>query len=133
MLIRLATLLALAGILGACAATAAEEPVKNTQFKLLPEQSAALAPGLTLRYDSAEDSRCPVGVRCIWAGTVVYNFTLSNGAGSEAIKLSAGTPSTAAGLRRGLQIALASFTVPPARKETDAAPVHPVVVDVRGL
>lgn len=131
MLIRFAAVLAMAGTLAACAATAVEESVNNASITLQPAQSATLAPGLTLRYDSAEDSRCPEGVRCIWAGTILYHFTLSSGAASEALTLSAASPRAAAGLRPGLQIALGEFAVPPARKADAAAPLHPVVVDVR--
>jgi hypothetical protein len=106
--------------------------VKAMQLKLMPEQSATIAPGVTLRYDSAEDSRCPTGVQCIWAGTVLYHFTLSSGGAREALTLSSAKPSVTSGVKSDLHIALAAFEVPPARKESEAAPRHPVVLDVRG-
>jgi hypothetical protein len=56
MLIRLGCALACAGVLAACVATAAEKPVNSMQLKLMPEQSATIAPGVTLRYERAEDS-----------------------------------------------------------------------------
>ncbi len=131
MLTRLACIIAGACLLVACAATATEEPVKDMHIKLLPEQSAQLVGGATLRYDRAADSRCPPGVRCIWAGEVAYHFTLQAGGASEQFVLRAEQPRHVSSSQRGLTITLAKFEVAPVSPEGAPPPVHPVELDVR--
>ena len=130
MLTRLACIVAGACMVAACAATATEEPVKETHIKLLPEQSAAIG-GATLRYERAADSRCPPGVRCIWAGELAYHFTLQAGGASEAFVLRAEQPRHVSSLQRGLAISLAKFEVPPVSAEGAAPALHAVELDVR--
>ena len=130
MLTRLACIAAGACLAAACAATATEEPVKQSHIKLLPEQSAAID-GATLRYERAADSRCPPGVRCIWAGELAYHFTLHAGGASEAFVLRAAQARHVSSLRRGLAISLAKFEPPPVSAEGAAPAVHAVELDVR--
>jgi hypothetical protein len=78
----LATLGALAG----CSQTAAVEgPVALGQ--------TALVGGPRVRPDHVvEDSRCPVGTRCVWAGRVVVRATVSGGDWSKPVDLILGVP-----------------------------------------
>lgn len=47
--------------------------------------------GFTIGFDSvAGDSRCPVGVQCIWAGRADVVLTLAHGAASESVTLASG-------------------------------------------
>jgi hypothetical protein len=130
MLRRLACILAGACAIVACAATATEDRVNNAPVNLMPGHSVAVGPA-TLRYERADDSRCPAGVQCIWAGTVTYHFTLASGGQFEAFQLSAEQAAHSSTLRSGLHISLAPFAVPPARAESAAPPVHPVTLAIR--
>jgi hypothetical protein len=130
MLTRMSCIVAGACLASACAATATEEAVKPSHITLLPEQSAAID-GATLRYERAADSRCPPGVRCIWAGELAYHFTLQAGGASEAFVLRAEQPRHVSPLRRGLAISLGKFEPPPVSAEGAAPAVHAVELEVR--
>ena len=46
-------------------------------YELRPGQSADLGAGVQLVFDTViSDSRCPVDVRCVWAGEAKLNFIL---------------------------------------------------------
>lgn len=50
----------------------------ETPFALAPGESARTAEGVGVQYVSLiDDSRCPPGVQCVWAGTVRIAVTLT--------------------------------------------------------
>ena len=101
---------------------------------LLPQRTVAVGSSATLRYDGAADSRCPPDVRCITAGEIRYNFTLSGAAGSESFGLSKDKPAFDASTFKGVRVALGQTAEPPLRPSTASAPVviMPVTVNITG-
>jgi hypothetical protein len=82
---RLASLVALAALAGCSQTAAVEGPVVLGQ--------TALVGGPRVRPDHVvEDSRCPVGTRCVWAGRVVVRATVSGGDWSKTVDLILGVP-----------------------------------------
>ena len=67
-------------------------------------QRLTIAPALTLSFDNVNDSRCRKDVVCVWAGKIIYNFTL-HGAVDEAFSLSEGTPQFSSTLQHGVRVA----------------------------
>lgn len=99
-------------------------------FTLAPGGSAEAAPGVTLRFEEVEDSRCPPGVRCVWAGKLDCRFSLSQaGAASESFTLSPGDPGHASRLLGGARIELDEASLP-APAAPDALANHRVTVKV---
>ena len=85
---KLVCALAAATVLAGCGATPSQETPMNSSATLHPQRTVDIAPGTTLRYDGAADSRCPPDVQCITAGEINYQFTLTGAAGTEAFNLS---------------------------------------------
>jgi hypothetical protein len=64
----------------------------------LPEGPARI--GQTVRVDGPtvkpiaiiEDSRCPAGVQCVWAGRVILKAEIGTGRGKQVMDLTLGTP-----------------------------------------
>lgn len=82
---RLLPLLALVALAGCSHTGAVEGPVALGQ--------TALVGGPRVRPDHViEDSRCPVGTRCVWAGRVVVRATVSGGDWSKTVDLVLGVP-----------------------------------------
>ena len=86
---KLAIALLAPSLLAACATTAApqgrEGPVAIGEI--------AYVGGPRVRPDRLiEDSRCPAGTQCIWAGRVVVRATVFGGNGSRQIDLVLGAP-----------------------------------------
>jgi hypothetical protein len=100
----------------------------NGPFRLMPHDSATLAPGVTLTYDSVSDSRCPPGVKCIWAGRLDYRFTLKSGNTVETFSLAPDKASHTSGLLPGARIELDTSAVPAAAQPPVAADKQPVLV-----
>ncbi|MGZ8320948.1 MAG: hypothetical protein ACXWVD_17750 [Telluria sp.] len=126
---QLATAALSAFILAACA-TMSEAPVKDATLKLQPQQTLAIGETISLRYDSVADSRCPAGARCIWAGKIVYHFTLLGRTGSEAFTLESGTPVFDSKVFQGVSVLLAPAEPPPVRAATEPPLQHPVTVTI---
>ena len=118
--------LAAASLLAGCAAAPATPPVKelpmNAKVTLLPQRSVAVGSDTTLHYDGINDSRCPPGVQCVWAGELAYMFTLTGAAGKESFALTAAKPSFAASAVAGLQVALGDNALPPVQPANAPAP-----------
>ena len=113
-------------LLAACASsTAAPAPGAMT---LTERQSATVAPGAILTYDSVNDSRCPPDVQCIVAGKVIYSFTLKQGDTLEHFTLTPAEPAYTSAALGGKRIALET-TPPPARAKA-AGTAHPVRIKV---
>ena len=85
-----------------------------------------------MRYEGANDSRCPPDVRCITAGEIAYKFTLTGAAGSEAFGLTKDKPAFDATTVKGVRVSLGDTAEPPLRPSTAAAPVviMPVTVNI---
>jgi len=97
--------------LAACAAPAAPRPAGT--FTLERGASAELAPGVTLTFESVDDSRCPPGVQCVWAGRLSYRFSIRRGSGApESFTLSPAQPEAAPGALAGERILLDTATIP---------------------
>ena len=82
---RFSSLVVVATLAGCSPTAAVEGPVALGQ--------TALVGGPRVRPDHVvEDSRCPVGTRCVWAGRVVVRTTVSGGAWSKSVDLILGVP-----------------------------------------
>ena len=81
-------------IIGCAARSDAKEKMLGQEFNLKIGQKARIkGEDLTINFSSvAEDSRCPEGVDCIWAGNakIVLKLSKSNGA-STSIELNTNT------------------------------------------
>ncbi len=69
------------------AACKSSETVPTNSVSLGMNQSARLSSGVSVRVDSIQDSRCPTGVTCIWAGQAKVNMVLSKDSDSTTIRL----------------------------------------------
>jgi hypothetical protein len=83
------------------AACKSSEPVPTNSVSLGMNQSARLSSGIAVRVDSIQDSRCPTGVTCIWAGQAKVNMVLSKDSDSTTVRLIL-EPSVTAGSPRRL-------------------------------
>jgi hypothetical protein len=119
-------------VLAACAAVA-DAPVNDATLTLQPQQTLALGQTIGLRYERADDSRCPSNARCIWAGTIVYHFTLIGKTASEPFMLDVDKPAYASKAFKGVQIVLATTEPPAVRMTHQEPPPHPVTVSVTNL
>jgi hypothetical protein len=62
-----------------------KDVVVGSDFDLAPGQSARVdGSALTISFkEVTEDSRCPLGVMCIWAGNAAVSLTVTDGAGAK--------------------------------------------------
>lgn len=115
--------------LGACASDGGGPAAPaNGPFRLVPHESATLAPDVTLTYDSVSDSRCPPGVQCIWAGKLEYRFTLKSASAVETFALAPENTSHTSALLPGARIELDTAAVPAAAQAQTPAEQHAVVI-----
>ena len=92
---------ALAAVFIASTAWVHAAPGLGAIVSLTERESATVAPGAILTYDSVADSRCPPDVHCVMAGKVAYSFTLKQGDTLEHFTLSpAASLPMASSLRR---------------------------------
>jgi hypothetical protein len=114
-------------ILTACAAP----PGPSARaFTLAPGGSVEAAPGVLLRFEEVEDSRCPPGVRCVWAGRLSCRFSLSRAnVAPESFTLVPGEAAHASSLLGGKRVALDEASLP-APAAPDAVANHRVTVKV---
>lgn len=124
--------LAAACLLPACT-TVVEAPVNDATLTLQPQQTLALGETIKLRYERADDSRCPSNARCVWAGTIVYHFTLIGKTASEPFKLDIDQPTFEAKTLKGVRIVLATTDPPPVRMTHQQPPPHPVTISVTNI
>lgn len=54
--------------------------VVSAPIVLAVGNSASVGPGLSISFDGVEDSRCPIGVYCVWEGALLYKLTLHGSA-----------------------------------------------------
>jgi hypothetical protein len=110
---RHAILVVLASLTSACAASPAiDGPVVLGQTAVVGRPR--------VRPDRViEDSRCPVGVACVWAGRVVLRATVSSGSWSKPMDLILGVPADVADGK------LTLVSVAPARRKGETARTTP--------
>jgi hypothetical protein len=115
----------------ACASTGAADgaPAGGT-ITLAPRQQIPLQGNATLTYDSFSDSRCPPEVKCIWAGELVYRFTLVTPKASESFALGSAKPAYVSKALGGARIAIDMSRLPPAPQAGAAPQAHPVTLTV---
>jgi hypothetical protein len=103
----------LCATLAACAAPAAPRPAAS--FTLERGASVEVAPGVTVAFEAVDDSRCPPGVQCVWAGKLSYRFSIRRGSDApETFALSPAQPSAAPAALDGRRIVLDESAIPPA-------------------
>jgi hypothetical protein len=93
--------LATLGMLAACGVsiTTPTEPivtvVGDTTFVQLPVDSEVMVDAVSIHFDRVtEDSRCPFGVTCVWAGNGRIELTVSDGVDTQILGLNTDTPPT---------------------------------------
>jgi uncharacterized cupredoxin-like copper-binding protein len=119
-------LVALAAVFITATACVQAAPGAGAIIALTEHQSATVAFGAILTYDSVNDSRCPPDVQCVVAGKVVHHFTLKQGDTLEHFALTPAEPAYASPVLGGKRIALAE-TPPP---KPAGAPARPVSIRI---
>lgn len=129
---KLGTALLVAAALGTSACTTPPgQTLSTATYTMRPGDSVPVGPNSpTLRYERANDSRCPPGVQCIWAGTISYEFTLIGVTAKESFALTPEKPSFTSLLDPGLHITLGKFDPPPVPPVGEPKPVYPVTIVV---
>jgi hypothetical protein len=101
----------LCATLVSCAAPAAPRPART--FMLERGARAEVAPGITITFEAVDDSRCPPGVLCVWAGKLSYRFSIRRGgAAPDTFSLSPGQPGAAPAVLGGRRIVLDEGAIP---------------------
>ncbi|RYF70606.1 MAG: hypothetical protein EOO39_15390 [Cytophagaceae bacterium] len=72
------------------------EVALTNRVALKAYQYARLQNDVTVRVDSLNDSRCPLGANCIWAGSTFVKATLTKDADQKQVRLALG-PDTVPG------------------------------------
>ena len=128
--------LAAATILAGCSSTPTEgaapppkELPMNASMTMQPDRTVAVGSS-SLRYDGVEDSRCPPGMKCVWAGELAYKFTLSGPAGQEMFGLTEAKPSHTATTVPGATIALSQRDMPPVAVAAKPVTGLPVTITI---
>ena len=107
------------------AGASADAPANSRSVQIAEHQTVTLAPAVSLRYDSAADSRCPKNVQCVVAGKVTHSFTLASKTAEEVFTLDKEGAQFESAIVPGITIVLARDPVPEA-----SATAHAVVLDV---
>jgi hypothetical protein len=105
-------LAALPVLLSACAGVHAGGSPPGGSYTLQPAQRATIGADATLTYDSFSDSRCPPGMQCMWAGELVYRFTLATPKVTESFSLGSAKPAYVSQALNGAHIALDPHKLP---------------------
>lgn len=129
---RVPLLFAVPLLLCACAGMGAGgNPATTTgQYTLQPAQRQALGESATLTYDSFSDSRCPPAVQCMWAGELVYRFTLATPKVTESFALGSNKPEYVSQALDGARISIDPGKLPAPPQAGAALQPHPVTVTV---
>ena len=100
----LALLLVAVGCAGGCAG-GRPASASSGVWTLAVGKAVALPEEGTVVLDKVDDSRCPIGVVCVWEGDATAHLTFrGGGAPDESVALSLGARST--GAARGLELRL---------------------------
>jgi hypothetical protein len=116
-------------MLSACAGTGVAGPPAPRVVTLQPGQQLDLVGGAKLTYDSVTDSRCPPTVRCIWAGELLYHFTLATSGATDNFTLG---PTNADHIApaSATRVTLDVSKVPPPQQPGAALTLQPVTLTV---
>ncbi len=117
-------------LLCACSSVVVNDIPATTTVNLQPRQSAALGSHAALRFDAIVDSRCPANVKCVWAGALNYQMTLSGGKAPETFLLGDNGASHASTQFEGVTVALAPLTPPPVQAAGVPPLAHPITVTI---
>jgi hypothetical protein len=71
--------------------TSTPQPQKATVIARIGQKVSAMGVSIT-PHEIVEDSRCPQGVQCVWAGTVKVRSTLEGGMGVSPVTFEIGFP-----------------------------------------
>jgi hypothetical protein len=131
--------LALVATLASCAHVKGGSPEQT--FSLNEGQRVGLNNGGSITFANVvNESRCPTGVQCVWAGTVTARFRLVSHSGGEAVDVLAVLPGgvskdDAAGLlpvdTLGVTITLLELTPYPVAGQDPKSVTHRALVRVR--
>lgn len=116
--------LGLSLLLAACAgATSHDEPAQVQTLTLQAGDKVSLGDGVLRYVRTANDSRCPVGVQCVWAGDaeVMFEFTVAREK-PQSLTLTFAQPTMQLGARWIHLIALERGALPAATIRIDDAP-----------
>ncbi|HEU5218856.1 MAG TPA: hypothetical protein VFU23_09365 [Gemmatimonadales bacterium] len=85
------TLIPMTILMVACASPSTGVPLEQ-DFELQPGQSASIAgTGQTVTFEGvSEDSRCPTGVVCVWAGNARVNLRVGAAGRDTSVALNTG-------------------------------------------
>ena len=106
------------------------EPSDTLTTTLAVGQRAVIAVGVLVSFDRVvSDSRCPVGVACVWEGETTVALTLKQPAGTEAFTLSDHAPKREVG---GHSFTLLSVAPVPTAGSTIPEDAYRVTLRVAG-
>lgn len=95
-----------------CATTGV--PLDQARHTLAEREVLPLGERLSITYEGALDSRCPVNARCVWPGLLAYRFTMRIGNVAQGFYLVPGGPGYMSPALRGARVALDHMTpLPP--------------------
>lgn len=114
----------------ACTAPAPPPPI-DADLELAPGKPVELgSPSVTLTFDSVdEDSRCPTGVQCVWAGRVRITLHLMEAGHRTDFGLLSSPPGDT--LLNDYRFTLKQVTPAPTVNGRPAADVYRVTLNVR--
>jgi hypothetical protein len=123
---------ALPALLSACASAGANGGASCAPgpYTLLPTQHVCIGGRGTLSYDSFSYSRCPPGMQCVWAGELVYRFTLATPKVTESFSLGPARPVYVSQALNGARIALDPSRLPATPQPGAVAPQQSVTLSV---
>lgn len=119
-----------AAMLGGCGAPDQDMPI-DTIVTLQPASTIALDRSTSLRFDGVLDTRCPIDVQCVSAGSFDYNFTLSAATGTESFILNRGRPAFDATTIKGTRFILGDNNALPPPRSTTSPPPPAQAVTIR--
>ncbi|HEU4852601.1 MAG TPA: hypothetical protein VFT37_10660 [Telluria sp.] len=124
-----AAALSCAAVLLSGCATPCLDTVEPGRYVLTKGVPTPLSPSASLTLTEVEDSRCPAGVQCVWAGRLAYVLSLQSCAKSETFKLTQDAGAHI-GQRVPARVSLAPGKPPPPRSAGLVSPVTTVEVDI---
>src|SRR5262245_18240365 len=94
-------------------------------LRLKVGESATLDGKVTLRFDRvSDDSRCPIGVTCVWEGDAVVHLTVSVSGDAAAVALHSNSSFAQSALHRGYTVRLTELAPMPRENQPVAASAY---------
>lgn len=97
-------------------------PLDEGRYTLAEREVLPLGERLSITYEGALDSRCPLDARCVSPGVLAYRFTMRIGNVAQGFYLTPGGPGYMSPALRGARIVL-DHTTPQPAPPTMADPV----------